>query len=210
MPQAYWQHPNSLAASKDPEIQRKIRKGRTPLFKDGNVIDKLALSYSDAKALGFEQVDDTSKTVGDIGWHAENDREFKERLIVSMFVESERYPLSRRELETVPLFLWGDRLPVVTRLWKIGDYDGMLWALLAEHPPWSTIASLMRPTKTGKAPNNGNVGTYLRSAAQKLGTTVPGLRSYAIKGLADARNREALRKARLGDRGVLRVLRSVG
>ena len=206
MPRPHWQHPNSLAASDDPDIRRKIRKGRVPLYDlSGKVIDKTALSYSEAKALGFEGPEDAYVD----GWHAEGDFEFKSRQLLSMFIETgERSLLSRRETEAVAYYLWGERLPVAAALWRMNDHDGMLWELLAEHPPWTSIGTLMRPTRSGKVPNKGNVQTYVRSAAQKLGTTVPGLRAFAIRGLVHARNREAEEHARAKDRAVLRWMQT--
>jgi hypothetical protein len=94
--------------------------------------------------------------------------------------------VTAREAEAVSFFLWGDGVPLMRALWKVGTaqaLNAMLWGVLAEHPPWTTIGRLMRPTRNGNPVSKSHVSRHLHQAARKLGRTVPGLREAAVRGL---------------------------
>lgn len=206
-----WQHRNSLEASRDPKVQKKVREGLHKAFEPSVVTGKRDLTEGEAAALGFN-LEEGDKTKA--GFHAEGDEELWGRTegirigeILGLFVEAAERPLlSARELEVVAYYLWGERLPVVAVLWERNDFDGMLWELLAEHPPWTTIGSLMRPTKKTKSgpggglPGKSDVQRYLRNAMKKLSTT--DLRRSAIQGIVRTRHRGVEEQLRDEDQAV--------
>lgn len=209
MSKKYWQHPRSLDASRDPEIGKVVARGRTrewdAAWDDRSLgSGRRSLTEKEASELFSVDVQDGAEFVD--GATAQSDEEFK-YLRLSWLVTAEEKPdLSVREVEAVALYLWGGRLPVAKELWwqDPRDHDGMLWELLAEHPPWTSIGDLMRPTRNRTAPNKGDVQKYVRSATVKLGTTVPGLRAFAIRGIVRDRNRAAEHSAHARSRRRLR------
>lgn len=190
MARPYWQHPKSLSASDDPDIRGKLRKGRLVLIDNGGeVIDKTALSYAEARALGFEDVEDPGGY--GYGWHTENDDEFRSRQLLSMFVELGERPFFRpQEVAASAYYLWGDRLPVAREYWRVDQPRKMILEMLAaghpdDPPSWAEIASLMKPsTRTGKPLSTRAVRGYVTEAAQKLNTIVPGLFEHMVEELS--------------------------
>jgi hypothetical protein len=186
MPKKFWQHPDSLEASRDPLVQQALKEGRHQRFNPNRVWGgRRALTFLEAAELGLVYDYET-----DHGLSAESDFEFSNRLLAAMFVVGgEETILTPREAEAVGYYLYGKRFHMAAEAWAIKDIDGMLWGLLAEHPPWSEIGSLMKRTAKGNPIGRGQAQRYLQRAAEKLNTTIPGLLDKAITGLYETRHR---------------------
>ena len=197
-----WHHSNSLDAAPDPKVQDAIRGGRGREF--------LSLLAAPEATLTRRETENETEAIArferDGGWWIETREELFARRIAALLTEEpeEEDPFSGREKEALAHYLFGDRLAVAGELLMARDFEGVLWELLTEHPPWSKIAGWMRPTRTGRAPDKGDVQRYIRTAARRFETTnkrssSDGGRKRVFKALVDERNRESLVQYSLRD-----------
>jgi hypothetical protein len=167
----YWQGNRSLAASRDHRIQRQVRRGRS--LRD---IENLEIVAWENPSPAEEQM------LRGPGFIAETPEEAELRAMATRASKALAPLLTRREIEAVGLYLWGDRYPTARKLWQINDFDGMLFTLLAEHPPWSDIAAAMKRTRNGNQVSRGKAATYLKSATKKVGIEPHRLREATYQG----------------------------
>lgn len=188
------QHSRSVDASKDPTVAAAIHAGRGNDLLELLAPGELVLTTDEAKKQA-EAISAMERT-GFNGSLETSDDVYRRRLSAFLTVQGEEdWNLSDREAEAIGLYLFGDRVPVVAALLEVGDFEGVLFELLAEHLPWNRLTGWMRPTRTGSIPSKGDVQRYVRSAAKKLDSTSTGLRETVFRAIVDKRNRAVLIRA---------------